>query len=80
MGYLFLPRLQQGLDEFVDAWSHHAVRTERNKNPLRLIDEARDKIPTAVFFDDEHESVAEEALRTSMLAMWLSLFQGNLAR
>ena len=37
--------------------------TENCKSPLRLIDEALDKIPPPVFFDDEFDSMAEEAAR-----------------
>ncbi len=34
--YLFIPQINQSLDTFVQAWNNHAIRTERNWNPLKI--------------------------------------------
>ncbi|XP_049334153.1 uncharacterized protein LOC125801446 [Astyanax mexicanus] len=34
--WVFLPRLQQHLDSFVEGWNNHPLRTERNQSPQQL--------------------------------------------
>ena len=34
--YIFLPRIQHNLDMFCDSYSHHKLRSERNKSPYQL--------------------------------------------
>ncbi len=34
--YVFLPRIQKLLDEWVEAWNNHPMRTERNMSPNQI--------------------------------------------
>ena len=34
--YVFLPRINRCLKEFVDQWNNHGLRTEGNKSPVQL--------------------------------------------
>ena len=34
--FVFLPRIQQHLDNFAAGYSHHPLRTEHGKSPLQL--------------------------------------------
>ena len=35
--YLFLPRIEEELDEFKHAWNNHPVSSERNETPLQML-------------------------------------------
>ena len=43
--FLFLPRMNHDLMQFVDAWNHHKLSTEGNKTPLQLWKLNEKKIP-----------------------------------
>lgn len=34
--YVYIPRINQGLHEFVQSWNHHGMRTERGQTPHQL--------------------------------------------
>ena len=34
--YVFLPRINDSLQQFVTTWNHHPLRTESNLSPLQL--------------------------------------------
>ena len=34
--WIFLPRINQTLDEFLNGWNHHPIRTENNRSPLAI--------------------------------------------
>ena len=34
--YIFVPRINKALSEFMDAWNHHTIRTQHNKSPYQL--------------------------------------------
>lgn len=34
--YVYLPKINKAVNEFVNQWNHHALRTERNWTPLQL--------------------------------------------
>ena len=35
--YLFMPRIQDDLNEFKETWNNHALSTESNRTPLQLL-------------------------------------------
>ena len=37
--YIFLPRINRALEEFVSTWNHHGIRTEGGKNPHQIFTE-----------------------------------------
>jgi hypothetical protein len=34
--YVFLPRINQNLEQWRKSWNHHKIRTEANQTPLQL--------------------------------------------
>ena len=34
--YVFIPRINNSLREFMTTWNHHPLSTERNRSPLQL--------------------------------------------
>jgi hypothetical protein len=34
--FIFLPRINQQLREFIHAWNHHPMRTEHNRSPIEI--------------------------------------------
>lgn len=51
--YLFLPRIQDDLNQFIRIWNRHKLSTERNRSPLQLMATRIDKFP----FLEELENV-----------------------
>jgi len=35
--YVFLPRINKHLDDFVESWNHHSLSTEHNQTPYQLM-------------------------------------------
>lgn len=35
--YIFLPRINKHLDDFVESWNHHSLSTEHNQTPYQLM-------------------------------------------
>jgi hypothetical protein len=51
--YLFLPRIQEELNEFKNAWNNHQVSTERNETPLQMLVTREDDYPPLLVRDDD---------------------------
>ena len=34
--YVYIPRINQALQEFIQSWNHHGMRIERGQNPHQL--------------------------------------------
>lgn len=51
--YLFMPRIEQELDQFKRTWNNHQVSTEKNKTPLQMLEMRSDSFPVEV--DNEYE-------------------------
>jgi hypothetical protein len=65
--FLFLPRMNHDLMQFVNAWNHHRLSTEGNKSPLQLWKLHESKIPEDAIdniYDygkyDENDDVASD--------------------
>ena len=46
--YMYMPRIQEDLDQFIRTWNGHRLSTERYRTPLQLIELGRDCFPPAV--------------------------------
>ncbi len=51
--YVFLPRLNKALHQFIAAHNNHAVSTEENKSPLQIF--CQNRHLTALHSEDAHE-------------------------
>ena len=52
--YLFLPRIEEELDEFKNAWNNHPVTTERNETPLQMLVLRDGNYPPEVIDEEEY--------------------------
>lgn len=52
--YLFMPRIQDDLNEFKEIWNNHALSTESNRTPLQLLIIRRDSIAPDDNVDEEY--------------------------
>ena len=64
--YIFLPRINEAITKFVEAWNSHGVRTEHNKSPYQLFTEGalrlqRTGLHALDFFDTVDTSYGSEA-------------------
>jgi len=61
--YMFLPRIQQDLDQFIRSWNGHHVSTERYLTPLQMMELRKCDVPPApeelvyVAYDDEDDKL-----------------------
>ena len=58
--YLFLPRIQEELDEFKSALNNHQVSSERNQTPLQMLVLRADKFPPLEEIDDNNYGVDDD--------------------
>jgi hypothetical protein len=57
--YLFIPRIQEELDEFKGAWNNHKVSTEKYETPLQMLALRKNNFPPEEIIDDEEYGVDE---------------------
>ena len=50
--YLFQPRIQEDLNQFINTWNRHKLSTEGNKTPLQLMVSNMNKFPFLDELDD----------------------------
>ena len=55
--YLFLPRIQEELNEFKNAWINHQISTERNETPLQMLVLGANKFPPEEIVDENEHGV-----------------------
>ena len=55
--YLFLPRIQEELNEFKNAWNNHQISTERNETPLQMLVLRANNFPPDEVVDDNEYGV-----------------------
>ena len=61
--YMFLPRIQQDLDQFIRSWNGHHESTERYLTPLQMMELRKCDVPPApeelvyVAYDDEDDKL-----------------------
>ena len=68
---LYLPRINDSLEEFIRAWNKHPLRSERNWSPYKIwtnsviCNEIDDHIPDLELFClDEEDPIADEQMNT----------------
>ena len=60
--YLFMPRIQADLDQFVNMWNTHKLSTERNRTPQQILNFYMvDSTAAAEILDSEGEEEEEDA-------------------
>ena len=67
--YIFIPRINQALTRFKDAWNHHPIRTAHSRTPSQLfvsraLQLQRSGLPAVDFFErvDESYGIEEDGL------------------
>ena len=55
--YLFIPRIQEDLNQFKTIWNNHALSTEQNRTPLQLLILRKDNIAPDVLIDENNYGV-----------------------
>ena len=58
--YLFLPRIQEELEEFKSALNNHQVSSERNQTPLQMLVLRADNFPPLEEIDDNNYGVDDD--------------------
>ena len=56
---LFMPRIEEELDQFKRIWNNHQVSTEKNKTPLQMLALRIDYCPPAEVVDENGYGVDE---------------------
>ena len=51
--YMFIARIQEHLNHFVEAWNEHPIASERNKSPNRLLEDYANEYPGPIAELDE---------------------------
>ncbi|KAJ1390835.1 hypothetical protein B484DRAFT_288189 [Ochromonadaceae sp. CCMP2298] len=52
--HIFLPLIEADLQQYIQTWNNHKVRTEHNKTPLQLLFERADQAVPEVHVDEEY--------------------------
>ena len=67
--YIFLPRINESLTQFLSGWNHHAIRTVHNRSPYQLFVQGslslqRSGLVALDFFDrvEDYYGIEEEGL------------------
>ena len=55
--YSFLPRIQEELNEFKNAWNNHHISTERNETPLQMLVLGANNFPPQEIVDENEYGV-----------------------
>mmetsp|Transcript_19384 Transcript_19384/g.43200 ORF Transcript_19384/g.43200 Transcript_19384/m.43200 type:complete len:377 (+) Transcript_19384:26-1156(+) len=58
--YMFLPRLNEDLQRFIQMWNLHSLSTENNRSPLQLLELRRGGAPAPVDIDYDTYGMDEE--------------------
>ena len=50
--YLFLPRINDELRQFIDIWNNHKLSTEHHRSPHQLLNDLSESTATAIHIDE----------------------------
>ena len=63
--YLFLPRINESLQEFRNSWNNHGLSTERYKSPLSILYSESASNGGVQWIAEDMKSIVEEVLSTA---------------